>query len=148
MMQAASDIFLGWTKGVDANRYFYWRQLRDMKGSAVVEAMSPGGLEFYARLCGWTLARAHARSGRPDRDRRIPRQERRVRPRRSPTSPSATPTRTSATSANLFVLSSQDASRRTKAWEAMSGIATRYPGLGVLDSRALPAHHRSDPAAL
>ena len=38
MMQAASDIFLGWTKGVEANRYLYWRQLRDMKGSAVVEA--------------------------------------------------------------------------------------------------------------
>jgi uncharacterized protein (DUF2252 family) len=65
MLQAASDIFLGWTKGVDANRYFYWRQLRDMKGSAQVEAMAPVGLGFYARICGWTLARAHARSGDP-----------------------------------------------------------------------------------
>ena len=65
MMQAASDIYLGWTKGVDANRYLYWRQLRDMKGSAVVEAMVPAGLTFYARLCGRTLARAHARSGDP-----------------------------------------------------------------------------------
>ena len=46
-------------------RHFYWRQLRDMKGSALVEAMSPLGLEFYARICGWTLARAHARSGDP-----------------------------------------------------------------------------------
>jgi hypothetical protein len=46
-------------------RHFYWRQLRDMKGSALVEAMSPVGLEFYARICGWTLARAHARSGDP-----------------------------------------------------------------------------------
>ena len=64
-MQAASDIFLGWTKGKEANRYLYWRQLRDMKGSAVVEAMLPGGLEFYARICGQTLARAHARSGDP-----------------------------------------------------------------------------------
>jgi uncharacterized protein (DUF2252 family) len=65
MMQAASDIFLGWTKGVEENRYLYWRQLRDMKGSAVVEAMVPGGMAFYARLCGQTLARAHARSGDP-----------------------------------------------------------------------------------
>jgi uncharacterized protein (DUF2252 family) len=65
MMQAASDIYLGWTKGWDANRHFYWRQLRDMKGSAVVEAMTPVGLTFYARTCGWTLARAHARSGDP-----------------------------------------------------------------------------------
>ena len=65
MMQAASDIFLGWTRGVDVQRHFYWRQLRDMKGSALVEAMSPLGLTFYARTCGWTLARAHARSGDP-----------------------------------------------------------------------------------
>jgi uncharacterized protein (DUF2252 family) len=65
MMQAASDIFLGWTRGVDVKRHFYWRQLRDMKGSALVEAMTPLGLTFYARTCGWTLARAHARSGDP-----------------------------------------------------------------------------------
>ena len=65
MMQAASDIYLGWTKGAQDDRYLYWRQLRDMKGSAVVEAMSPAALAFYARLCGWTLARAHARSGDP-----------------------------------------------------------------------------------
>jgi len=65
MMQAASDIYLGWTKGLDVNRHFYWRQLRDMKGSVLVEGMRPLGLEFYARTCGWTLARAHARSGDP-----------------------------------------------------------------------------------
>ena len=65
MMQAASDIYLGWTKGLDVRRHFYWRQLRDMKGSADVEAMAPVGLTFYARTCGWTLARAHARSGDP-----------------------------------------------------------------------------------
>ncbi len=65
MMQAASDIFLGWTRGADDNRYFYWRQLRDMKASAEVESMMPGALAFYARTCGWTLARAHARSGDP-----------------------------------------------------------------------------------
>jgi hypothetical protein len=63
MMQAASDIFLGWTKGIDVTRNFYWRQLRDMKGSAVVEAMAPVTLRYYAQICGWTLARAHARSG-------------------------------------------------------------------------------------
>jgi len=65
MMQAASDIFLGWTKGVDVNRHFYWRQLRDMKGSALIEAMAPVTLTYYAQLCGWTLARAHGRSGDP-----------------------------------------------------------------------------------
>jgi uncharacterized protein (DUF2252 family) len=65
MMQAASDIYLGWTKGVEANRWLYWRQLRDMKGSIEVETLSPRGLAFYARQCGWTLARAHARSGDP-----------------------------------------------------------------------------------
>ena len=65
LLQAASDIFLGWTKGIQANRHYYWRQLRDMKGSADVEAMAPVGLRFYAGICGWTLARAHARSGDP-----------------------------------------------------------------------------------
>ena len=65
IMQAASDIFLGWTKGAEANRYLYWRQLRDMKGSAVVETMAPTTLSMYARICGQTLARAHARSGDP-----------------------------------------------------------------------------------
>jgi uncharacterized protein (DUF2252 family) len=65
LMQAASDIFLGWTRGVQADRYYYWRQLRDMKASAEVELMSPVGMTYYARMCGWTLARAHARSGDP-----------------------------------------------------------------------------------
>jgi uncharacterized protein (DUF2252 family) len=65
MMQAASDIFLGWTKGADTSRHYYWRQLRDMKGSAEVETMAPVALNFYAGICGWTLARAHARSGDP-----------------------------------------------------------------------------------
>jgi uncharacterized protein (DUF2252 family) len=62
LMQAASDIFLGWLRG-PGGRDFYWRQLRDMKGSAKVERMSPGELAAYADLCGWALARAHARSG-------------------------------------------------------------------------------------
>jgi hypothetical protein len=64
-MQAASDIYLGWTKGVDASRHYYWGQLRDMKGSVAVEAMTPVDLALYAQACGWTLARAHARSGDP-----------------------------------------------------------------------------------
>ena len=66
LMQAASDIFLGWvaTKGLDdERRCFYVRQLWDGKGSADVERMSPGDLAIYAALCGQTLARAHARSG-------------------------------------------------------------------------------------
>ena len=63
IMQAASDIYLGWSKGVQADRYYYWRQLRDMKASAIVETMQGFALSFYAELCGWTLARAHARSG-------------------------------------------------------------------------------------
>jgi uncharacterized protein (DUF2252 family) len=62
LMQAASDIFLGWLRG-KAGRDYYWRQLRDMKGSAKIESMSPAELVLYAGLCGWALARAHARSG-------------------------------------------------------------------------------------
>ncbi|HEV8277359.1 MAG TPA: DUF2252 domain-containing protein [Streptosporangiaceae bacterium] len=65
MMQAASDIYLGWTRDPQDSRHYYWRQLRDMKGSADVESMTPPPLTFYARTCGWTLARAHARSGDP-----------------------------------------------------------------------------------
>jgi uncharacterized protein (DUF2252 family) len=62
LLQAASDIFLGWMTGPQG-RAFYWRQLRDMKGSADVAGMSPEALTAYARLCGTALARAHARSG-------------------------------------------------------------------------------------
>ena len=80
MMQAASDIYLGWTKGVEANRWLYWRQLRDMKGSADVESLKPFGLTFYARQCGWTLARAHARSGDPIAIAAYLGKKRRVRP--------------------------------------------------------------------
>jgi uncharacterized protein (DUF2252 family) len=65
MMQAASDIFLGWTRGGEDNRYLYWRQLRDMKGSIDVEVMLVPGLTFYGRICGQSLARSHARSGDP-----------------------------------------------------------------------------------
>ncbi len=62
LMQSASDIFLGWIAGPQG-RHFYWRQLRDMKGSAEIGSMSRAGLREYAALCGHTLARAHARSG-------------------------------------------------------------------------------------
>jgi uncharacterized protein (DUF2252 family) len=65
LMQAASDIYLGWAKGQDARRNYYWRQLRDMKGSVDIETLAPLGLAAYARTCGWTLAHAHARSGDP-----------------------------------------------------------------------------------
>jgi uncharacterized protein (DUF2252 family) len=66
LMQAESDIFLGWTRvaapdGVD--RDFYVRQLKDWKLSLPIEQMIPSGMKVYARMCGWTLARAHARSG-------------------------------------------------------------------------------------
>jgi hypothetical protein len=65
-MQAASDIMLGWLRptGIDdVQRDFYIRQLWDGKGSAIVEAMDPAALTAYRRICGWTLAHAHARSG-------------------------------------------------------------------------------------
>ncbi|HEU4566446.1 MAG TPA: DUF2252 domain-containing protein [Marmoricola sp.] len=66
LMQAASDVFLGWerTAGIDGvERDFYVRQLHDQKGSADVEGMNAEGLVLYAQMCAWTLARAHARSG-------------------------------------------------------------------------------------
>ena len=66
LMQATGDIFLGWqqTKGLDGQqRDFYVRQLRDWKFSIDTEAMVPYGMGLYGELCGWTLARAHARSG-------------------------------------------------------------------------------------
>ena len=66
LMQATSDIFLGWIRvlGIDGvERDFYVRQLRDGKASVPIEVMVPAGLSAYGRLCGWTLARAHARSG-------------------------------------------------------------------------------------
>jgi hypothetical protein len=69
LMQAASDIFLGWIhaeEGLDGQpRDFYIRQLWDAKGSAIVELMEPNALMVYGRLCGQTLAKAHARSGDP-----------------------------------------------------------------------------------
>jgi len=66
LMQAVGDIFLGWVRvdGFDGrSRDFYVRQLRDWKGSAEIESMVPTGMQAYGEICGWTLARAHARSG-------------------------------------------------------------------------------------
>ncbi len=66
LMQAASDIFLGWCPAVGFDgrqRDFYVRQLWDWKRSVEIERLTPHALELYARICGWTLARAHARSG-------------------------------------------------------------------------------------
>jgi hypothetical protein len=66
LMAATSDIFLGWDEfvGLDGTlRHYYVRQLRDWKGSVIVENLNPVTMAYYGRLCGWTLARAHARSG-------------------------------------------------------------------------------------
>ncbi len=62
LMQSASDAFLGWSDG-PLGRHYYWRQLRDWKGSVEVERMDAKLLGLYGMLCGWTLAKAHARSG-------------------------------------------------------------------------------------
>ncbi|HKR42171.1 MAG TPA: DUF2252 domain-containing protein [Paraburkholderia sp.] len=61
LLQAASDLFLGWTTG-PAGRHFYFRQLRDMKYSADIERLDNTLLQGYARACGWALARAHAKA--------------------------------------------------------------------------------------
>jgi uncharacterized protein (DUF2252 family) len=76
LTQAATDPFLGWTTGIGAvgadskrrphapSKQYYVRQLRDMKGSMSVSVMDPQQLDYYGKLCGWALARAHARTGR------------------------------------------------------------------------------------
>jgi uncharacterized protein (DUF2252 family) len=63
LMQSASDLFLGWTRSKDGRHDFYLRQLRDVKLSVILEGWDVDTLRAYARLCGWSLARAHARSG-------------------------------------------------------------------------------------
>jgi uncharacterized protein (DUF2252 family) len=68
LMQAAGDPFLGWTTAVGSDlespKHYYVRQLRDMKGDMDIPGMKPRQLQRYAALCGWALARAHARTGR------------------------------------------------------------------------------------
>jgi uncharacterized protein (DUF2252 family) len=63
LTQAASDIFLGWHQGVHSGTHYYWRQLKDMKGSLNVADLDRKGLETYLQVCGVCLARAHARTG-------------------------------------------------------------------------------------
>ena len=63
LMQATSDIFLGWHHSQYTGYEFYWRQLKDMKGSANVANMNVNGLQAYLAVCAWCLARAHARTG-------------------------------------------------------------------------------------
>ncbi len=65
LMQASSDVFLGWTHVPETGRDYYWRQLRDWKGSVEIEGLNGADLASYAHVCAWTLARAHARSGDP-----------------------------------------------------------------------------------
>ena len=62
VLQASSDIFLGWS-AVQGGHHYYWRQFHDMKGSADVTTMTPDQLASYARVCSWSLAHGHARSG-------------------------------------------------------------------------------------
>lgn len=66
LMQAATDSFLGWTHSPATKHHYYWRQFKDMKASLEVEEASPKTMRRYARLTGWTLARAHSRSGDAD----------------------------------------------------------------------------------
>jgi uncharacterized protein (DUF2252 family) len=63
LMQATSDIFLGWSTGARTWLVYYWRQLKDMKGSANLVTMDEDGLKAYLGVCSWCLARAHARTG-------------------------------------------------------------------------------------
>ena len=138
LMQAASDIYLGWTKGVEANRHLYWRQLRDMKGSVLVETMTPVMLTFYAGMCGWTLARAHARSGdavalaayfgKSDNSTA-----------RSPPSLGVTPTRTSATTRLSLRRFASVASKPSRACDLSVGRVQFSPTARL----PLRASHRS-----
>ena len=66
MMQASSDIFLGWHESSLTSHHFYWRQLKDMKGALDVAKLDEEGFETYLRVCAVCLARAHARTGKPD----------------------------------------------------------------------------------
>jgi hypothetical protein len=64
LLQSASDLFLGWSTD-EEKRDFYFRQLRDMKTTVQIEGMSSSQLTEYAALCGWALARGHAKAGEP-----------------------------------------------------------------------------------
>jgi uncharacterized protein (DUF2252 family) len=138
LMQATSDIFLGWlrTQSPDGgDEDYYLRQLRDWKLSAEIELMRPESMALYARLCGWTLARAHARSG----DRIAISAYRAARPGSttpSPTSPRPTPTRTNATTARSRPPSPKDASRHNPGSELSGTEAGR--GRRAVSGRSSP----------
>ena len=120
LMQAASDIFLGWTRGAEANRYLYWRQLRDMKASADVEAISPAALAFYAHSAdGRSLALTLVRETRS----RSPPTSAGATRSRSPSSnsPSATQIRTSGTTRPSRTRSGQDDWTHWRVSDARSG---------------------------
>ena len=114
MMQAASDIFLGWTKGVQENRYLYWRQLRDMKGSALVDTMSAFVLEVLRRDVRVDPGPRARPIRRPGRHRRLPRRRQTSSTPRSPTSPAGTPTRTRSTTRPSSTPSTADGSPPSK----------------------------------
>ena len=86
LMQATSDIFLGWHRteaGLDGQRRdFYVRQLRDWKYSVPIETMMPRGLRIYGEMCGVDAGSCARPLGGPDRDRRLPRWLERLRPGR------------------------------------------------------------------
>ena len=96
LMQSASDIFLGWTRGLNGRDY-YFRQLRDAKISAVLDDWDVAMLREYGKLCAWALARAHARSGDRREDCGLHGLQHDVRRAPCVSSPSNTPTRTFAT---------------------------------------------------
>src|SRR5664279_2090419 len=106
LMQATSDIFLGWLH-VDSPldgqpRDFYGRQLKDWKGSAEIDQMIPQAMSVYGKLCGWTLARAHARTRAPATVSRSPPTSATdpASTARSSSSQTPTPTRTNATTSS------------------------------------------------
>ena len=142
LMQASSDIFLGWQRieaGLDGQqRDFYVRQLRDWKYSIVIEALLPRGLRVYGEICGWALARAHARSGTGSRSPPTW-AARTCSTRRSPGSPPPTPTRTNATTRLLSTLSHQDGSPPSRACEITAAAAPRGQHAGPRAATVLPA---------
>ena len=147
LMQASSDIFLGWLRvkqsPVDGQpRDLYGRQLKDWKGSAEIEQMDPERIAIYGKLCGWTLARAHARNG----DRiAIASSSATVRSSTAPCSSSAarTQSRTSATTNSSSKRSTPDGSSRKPGCEFGRRRSAPVPTGDVADNdRGVPARRR------
>ena len=124
IMQAASDIYLGWTKGVQANRYYYWRQLRDMKGSALVESMAHSRSRSTRACAG---GRWHGHTPAPAT--RLPSPSTWATATRStgrsPTSRACMPTSTNATTRSSRRQSNPGGSRRAQAFENRSETRPR-----------------------